>query len=75
MGDFVSSQGAVVLLAPICQMDRSVTVLTQGSHGRVNKGEEVVALTFREGLVEPDEFGENNRTYDVSSNYSKTSLF
>lgn len=50
-------------------------LLSGGSHGRINKGEEVVVLTFREGLVDQDDFGENNRTYDVSSNYSRSSLF
>jgi ElaB/YqjD/DUF883 family membrane-anchored ribosome-binding protein len=50
-----------------------IFLLSGGAHGRINKGEEVVALTFREGLVDPDDFGDNNRTYDVSSNYSKAS--
>ena len=52
-----------------------IFLLSGGATGRISKGEEVVALTFREGLVDPVDFGDNNRTYDVSSNYSKTSLY
>lgn len=50
-----------------------IFLISGGAHGRIDKGEEVVTLTFREGLVDPDDFGDNNRTYDVSSNYSKAS--
>ena len=52
-----------------------IFLLSGGAPGRISKGEEVVALSFREGLVDPVDFGDNNRTYDVSSNYSKTSLY